>query len=225
MPIDEPLTHQLRDRARQLLESGQVDCVIGYETSPRGNARPAFVYDPVDVVRLVWGDACVHNLVTYLHDKKKPLRRGEEPPHVGIVVKPCDSRALNVLLAERQIERERLFVIGVACEGVQIEGETPARCARCEDRVPVVYDVLLGEPPQVEPVTDGYADLAQVEDLAPAGRLALWLREFDRCIRCSATAPPVCSSGTTGCGWTWVSNSRRSTCSTWAGRFTWPGAA
>jgi formate dehydrogenase subunit beta len=186
MPINEPLTRQLRDQVRQVLESGQVDCVIGYEVGPRGKTRPAFVYDPADVARLVWGNACVHNLVTYLHDKKKPPRRGEEPPHVAIVVKPCDSRALNVLLAEQQIERERIFVIGVACEGMQVEGEIPARCARCEDRVPVVYDVLLGEPPEVESVADGYADLAQIEDMTPAGRLAFWLREFDRCIRCYA---------------------------------------
>jgi formate dehydrogenase subunit beta len=188
MPINEPLTQQLRDQARQLLESRQVDCVIGYEVSPRGNVRPAFVYDPAETARLIWGDACVHNLVTYLHDKKKPLRRGQEPPHVAVVVKPCDSRAINVLLAEQQIERERIFVIGVACEGVRTEGGVPTRCTRCEDRVPAIYDVLLGEPPEIEPMAeaDGYADLAQIEDMTPAGRLAFWLREFDRCIRCYA---------------------------------------
>jgi formate dehydrogenase subunit beta len=188
MPINEPLTQQLRDHARQLLESRRVDCVIGYEASSHGNARPVFVYDPAEITKLIWSDACVHNLVTYLHDKKKPLRRGEEPPHVAIVVKPCDSRAINVLLAEQQIERERIFVIGVACEGMKTEEGVPTRCNRCEDRVPVVYDVLLGEPPEIEPMEKGdeYADLAQIEDMTPAERLAFWLREFDRCIRCYA---------------------------------------
>jgi len=190
MPINEPLTQQIRDQARQLLENDQVDCVIGYEASPRGGARPAFIYDPTEADRLIWDATCVHNLVTYLHDKKKPRRRGEEPPRVAVVVKPCDSRAVNVLLAEGQIERERLFVIGVACDlfpphrgGSEGGG---ARCARCTDRVPVIYDVLLGEPPQVSPVEDDYADLARIKELDPAGRLAFWLREFDRCIRCYA---------------------------------------
>jgi formate dehydrogenase subunit beta len=188
---------EIQHKARELLETGQVDCVIGYEASPRGGARPAFVYEPDDADRLIWNTACVHNLVTYLHDKKKPRKRGEEPPRVGIVVKPCDSRAINVLLAEKQIERERLYVIGVACDfppkvggdrgGAQSgTGELPARCARCGDRTPVVYDVLLGEPPEVAPVEEDYADLARVEDLPPAERLAFWLREFDRCIRCYA---------------------------------------
>jgi len=195
MPINEPLIQQLQDQARQLLESGQVDCVIGYEDGPRGHARPAFIYDPAEVDRLTWDATCVHNLVTYLHDKKKPRRRGEEPPRVAVVVKPCDSRAVNVLLAEQQIERERVFVIGVVCdlpESSEAFGKVaPARCTRCTERVPMIHDVLLGQPPDVPPVMDdpsfqGDADLARLEEMSPAERLAFWLREFDRCIRCYA---------------------------------------
>ncbi|HDQ73674.1 MAG TPA: Fe-S oxidoreductase, partial [Chloroflexi bacterium] len=180
---------QVRDQARQILEGGQVDCVIGYEMGPRDTVRPAFVYDAGEVDRLVWSDRGVHNLVTYLHDKKAPPRKGEGPPRVAVLVKPCDSRAINVLLAEQQIERERIFVMGVACEGTVDEaGEALARCARCDDRVPVLYDVLLGEAPDVSPKEkeEDYADLAQMEELAHTERLAFWLREFDRCIRCYA---------------------------------------
>ncbi len=187
MPNSDALAQQLQDHARDLLESGRVDCVIGYEASPRGGARPAFIYDSGDVTRLIFDDACVHNLVTYLHDKKKPRRRGEEPPRVAVVTKPCDSRAINVLLAEGQVERERIFVIGVTCEGMANQkGAAPPRCLRCADRVPVVYDVLLGEPPEVSPVEDGFGDLAFVEEMGASERLAFWLREFDRCIRCYA---------------------------------------
>ena len=192
MPINESLTQQLRDQARQILEDGQVDCVIGYEASPRGGARPAFVYEPAEADRLIWNEACVHNLVAYLHDKKKPRRRGEEPPRVAVVVKPCDSRAINVLLAEQQIERERIFVIGVTCDGVydgagEAQGsELPARCSRCGDRVPVIYNVLLGEPPEATIVEDDYSDLVRAEEMPPAERLAFWMRQFDRCIRCYA---------------------------------------
>ena len=187
MPINEPLTQQIREQARQLLTEERVDLVIGYESGPTGRARPAFIYKADDVERLIWGDGCVHNLVNYLHDKKHSPRRGVDPPRVGIVVKPCDSRSLNVLLAEQQIERERIFVIGVACDGVRGDGgELAARCARCTDRVPALYDVLIGEAPQVEPVEDDYADLARIEALPPAERLSFWLHEFDRCIRCYA---------------------------------------
>jgi len=184
------ITTALRQKARDLLENGQVDCVIGYEAGPRGRARPVFIYDPAGAGRLIFDATCVHNLVNYLHDKKKPRKRGEPPPRVAVVVKPCDSRAVNVLLAERQIERERVTVIGVACEGMEeAGGRKQDRCARCEDRVPVVYDVLLGESPPLSPSPhppNEYDDLNQIEALSPSDRLAFWLRQFDRCIRCYA---------------------------------------
>jgi ferredoxin len=187
MQNDDLLIQQLQDHARDLLDDGRVDCVIGYEAGPRDGARPAFIYDSSDVERLIYGHACVHNLVTYLHDKKKPARRGGEPPRVAVVVKPCDSRAVNVLLAEGQVERERIYVIGLTCEGLhEGEGPVPSRCLRCSDRVPVVYDVLLGEASEVAPVDDDFGDLVKVEEMETDQRLGFWLREFDRCIRCYA---------------------------------------
>lgn len=196
------MQEQIRTKARELLAANQVQCVIGYEMGSRGQVRPAFVYNSAEVERLVWNQGCTHNLVTYLHDKNKPARRGEEPPRVAIVVKPCDSRALNVLLAESQIERERVYVIGLACEGTvegagfaghNSDGQLQARCTRCDERVPVVYDVLIGEPPQVE-VNDDYADVAGLEQMSPAERVAFWLQHYDRCIRCYA-----CRQACPGC--------------------------
>jgi formate dehydrogenase subunit beta len=185
--LNESITAEIRDKARELWESEQVDCVIGYEASANHGARPVFIYDPAEVDRLIWNEHCIHNLVTYLHDKKKSQKRGEDPPRVAIVVKPCDSRAINVLLAEQQITRERIYVIGVACEEMQdAEGENQERCIRCADRVPVIYDVLIGNPPIVDPPPEVYADLAEVEALPPNERLAFWLHQFDRCIRCYA---------------------------------------
>ncbi|MBN1954993.1 MAG: 4Fe-4S dicluster domain-containing protein [Anaerolineae bacterium] len=178
---------KIRETARQLLQEGQVDCVIGYEASPRGGVRPAFIYDAGEAERLVWSTRAVHNLATYLHDKKKPARRGEAPPRVAVVVKPCDSRTINVLLAEGQIERERTTVIGVTCDGMVDESGAPLpRCVHCAERTPVVYDVLIGSPPDVDVAADDDADLAHVEALPPTERLAFWLHEFDRCIRCYA---------------------------------------
>lgn len=184
---------QIRTKAKDLLESQQVQCVIGYELGTHNQVRPAFIYTPQDVNRLIWNQGCVQNLTLYLHDKKKPAKRGEAPPHVAIVVKPCDSRDINVLLSESQIERERVYVIGVACEGMmdkqagrQADKETlQARCLRCSERTPVVYDVLIGEPPKVNS-TDDFADVAKLEAMTPQERVAFWLKQYERCIRCYA---------------------------------------
>jgi formate dehydrogenase subunit beta len=187
------LTDKIRAKARELLESGQVSCFIGYEEGTRGRVRPAFVYEPEDADRLIWDERCTYNLAVYLHQFQRPPRRGEEPPRVGILLKPCDTRSLNVLLQEEQIERERVYVVGLTCQGVKVNGQPEERCLRCSERVPLVYDLVLGSVPKVVGRED-YADVARLEGLPPAERLAFWMKEFDRCIRCYACrqACPAC---------------------------------
>jgi NAD-dependent dihydropyrimidine dehydrogenase PreA subunit len=183
----------IRERAKELLESGQVQCVIGYENGSRGQVRPAFIREASDVDRLVWNRGCTHNLVTYLRDPKHVDGSGEKDYRVAILVKPCDSRALNILIAEKQIEREQIFAIGVVCSGV-LEGAgfagepsdtLQARCLRCSDRVPVLSDLLVGEPVQSE-ANDDFVDVAELEGMSTAERAAFWLRQFERCILCYA---------------------------------------
>ncbi|GAB4435297.1 MAG: 4Fe-4S dicluster domain-containing protein [Anaerolineae bacterium] len=198
-------TAEIQDRARQLLGSGQVACVIGYEVGPRGRTRPAFVYQPDDAARLVWNRHCTHNLVTYLREKLRP--KGKEAPQpVAVVVKPCDSRAVNVLLAEHQFSRELVYLIGVTCDGIEegagfrsaAGGALQARCRQCTERTPVVYDALVGEPPAVTANDAPDADLARLEAMTPAERAEFWLGQFDRCIRCYACrqACPMCNCPT-----------------------------
>jgi formate dehydrogenase subunit beta len=179
------LIAEIRAKARELLEKGQVKCFIGYEEGTRGRVRPAFVYEPQDVDRLIWDERCTHNLAVYLHQFQHPLKRGEEPPRVGILVKPCDSRSLNVLLHEKQIERERLYVIGLTCDGMRVDGQPLERCQRCSERVPLVYNLVMGDVPKTVGRED-YADVTRLERMSPAERLAFWTQEFDRCIRCYA---------------------------------------
>ena len=187
------LIDKIRSKARELLESGQVSRFIGYEEGTRGRTRPAFVYEPQDADRLIWDERCAHNLTTYLHQFHDPPARGEEPPRVGILVKPCDSRSLNVLFHEGQVDRERVYVVGVMCRGVQVNGQPQERCQRCADRVPLVYDLVLGGVPKTVGRED-YADVARLEAMEAGERLAFWMREFDRCIRCYACrqACPAC---------------------------------
>jgi ferredoxin len=112
---------------------------------------------------------------------------------VGILVKPCDSRSLNILFHEEQVKRERTYVIGLTCEGVKVNGQPQERCRRCAERVPVVYDLVMGEVPKAIGRED-YADVARLEGMSPTERLSFWANEFDRCIRCYACrqACPAC---------------------------------
>ncbi len=202
-------TKKIRDVARELLLSEQVGCVLGYEVGPRGRTRPSFIYKPEEVDRLVWNQECTHNLVRYLRQKLHPSKVKEQPQPVGVVVKPCDSRAINVLLAEHQFEREQIRVIGVVCDGI-VEGagfddlnrleqreeiSLQKRCLTCRERVPAIYDALIGESYEQEEVEDVYAQtLAMLETLDPQQKAAFWMEQFDRCIRCYACrqACPMC---------------------------------
>jgi ferredoxin len=190
------MERQIRSAAQQLLANGQVSCVIGYERSPRGNVRPAFVYHAGDVDRLVWDCDCNLNLVTYVHNFKTPPRRGVPVPKVAIVVRPCDARAINLLIHEQQIKRENVQVIGVTCTGTEVRGQQRLACSLCHERVPVVYDVLIESDvePDLPVAQEEYADIGEMENWTPAQRLEYWTREFDRCIRCYA-----CRQACPGC--------------------------
>lgn len=192
--MSEEIQEGIRIRARELLNLGEVGCVIGYEYSPKGRIQPAFVYNEADAGRLVWDQNCHHNLTVYLRDQAMPTRRKDQPPRVAIVAKPCDVRALNVLIHEEQITRDRVFVVGIACPGMVDGDGVQSHCQRCKERVPVFYDALLGEPPAVAVADDARADVAELEAMTPSERLAYWTREFDRCIRCYA-----CRQACPGC--------------------------
>jgi coenzyme F420-reducing hydrogenase delta subunit/ferredoxin len=195
-------TEAIRSKAKELLESGQVGCVIGYELGPRQRTRPTFVYSPEDTVRLVWNPDCSHNLTGYLPAKLKPQSPGQPAPAVAVIVKPCDSRAINVQLAENQYARKQVHVIGLTCEGMRDkQGNMQARCITCQEAAPVVCDTLIegdtsGFIPRLSSSTE--ETLVELEKAAPAERLEFWLSQFDRCIRCYACrqACPLCNCPT-----------------------------
>jgi ferredoxin len=183
--MDMGLTQQIRDKARNLLEEKKVEGVIGYERASDGlTARPFFAYEPAVVERFIFDETCIHNLVKYLLDKK-----GKK---MAVVVKPCDSRAINLLLNEGQIKRDRVFIIGVSCPGVveaswNHKGETlQARCRSCQLSKPVVYDFLAGQELVRQSEEEAYSDIAETEAKSIAARREFWVEQFDRCIRCYA---------------------------------------
>lgn len=192
-------TDSIRKKARELLETGLVGCVIGYEISRRGRTRPVFVYSPDEVDRLVWNPDCTNNLVTYLPAKLRPVKGKDPPKPVAVVVKPCDSKAINVLVAENQFRRDQVFALGVTCEGIRgQDGNLQTRCVTCQEAVPIVCDVLIsGTTSSFIPrlSSDAREEIAELQDLEPAERMEFWLGQFDQCIRCYACrqACPMCN--------------------------------
>lgn len=183
--MDVDPVQKIRGHARELLESGVVEVIIGYERGSDGlTARPVFVRESSGVERLIFDETCTHNLAKYLLDKKDVK--------TAVVLKPCDSRATNLLLNEGQIEREMLSIIGVTCSGVVESGwhyktdTLQARCQTCQLSQPLVYDFLVEHGIKEQPSEDLYSDVEEVEAQSISSRRAFWTEQFDRCVRCYA---------------------------------------
>ncbi len=181
--------------------------MIGYELDRRGRTRPAFIHSAEQAERLVWNADCSHNLSGYVVDKvgvnlRLKQANGDKNSRVAVIVKPCDSRAINVLLAENQIRREQVFVMGVACEGVRdAGGNVQSRCVTCQEAAPAVFDALIEESatsfiPRLTSCCD--EAIAELDKLPASERMEFWLSQFDRCIRCYACrqACPMCNCPT-----------------------------
>jgi len=105
----------IREFAAAALAEGRVDYFIGWTTGFNSSeVIPAFVKDPAEVDRLLWNPLCHHNLVTFLK------RNMPDPPDakIGVCVKGCDSRTLVALLQEELVDKSRLYVVGVPCDGI-----------------------------------------------------------------------------------------------------------
>lgn len=173
------MIEQLRQRCQQLLDEGAVSVVIGY------GPQPVLITRAEDVDRLVWGDGCVSNLTTYL--KRKEVR---DLGKAAVIVKGCDERALVVLERESQIERARLHVIGVACNGT---GQK--KCDGCEVRTPRFANEVIGEAsPRPADESKRYGDINEFMQKPREDRLAYWFEELDRCVKCYACRQvcPLC---------------------------------
>jgi coenzyme F420-reducing hydrogenase delta subunit/ferredoxin len=192
-------TDAIRQKAVELLAGGQVSCVIGYEVSRRGRTRPVFIYAPEETSKLVWNQDCTNNLTTYLPIKLRRKKGEELPKPVAIVVKPCDSKAINVMVAENHFLREQVYALGIACDGIRGgDGNLQTRCVSCQEAVPIVCDHLVsGTTSSFIPRLSSYAkeEITVLQDATPSDRMEFWLEQFDRCIRCYACrqACPMCN--------------------------------
>ncbi len=110
---------EIRKEARRVLSEGSVKYLVGYKRGINGlSAVPAFIRDPGDVDQLIWEATCVHNLARFIVEEKRRQSRQKNPDTrpIALIAKGCDSRALMVLLQEKFIRREEIYIIGVSCE-------------------------------------------------------------------------------------------------------------
>ena len=105
----------LLQKAAELLENGTVDRVLGWK-------RGEFVYDvtpglftSIEQMReeFVYDDFCGANFSKYLVKETR-----KEGGKVLVFLKPCDTYSFNQLLTEHRFNREKVYAVGIPCEGM-----------------------------------------------------------------------------------------------------------
>ncbi|MBS4022738.1 MAG: 4Fe-4S dicluster domain-containing protein [Dethiobacter sp.] len=104
-------SEKMQKIASDALEKKEVSLVIGWRKKDFWWQSPvAFVDDAAQARQLVWDPFTVNNPIKYLLDQDCHEK-------TGVFVKGCDSRGINRLLQDRRLERDRVVLYGVPCDG------------------------------------------------------------------------------------------------------------
>ena len=116
---------QLIEKAVSLLADGTVSCVLGWK-------KGEFDYDVTPVLfknaeelkeNFVWNDFCGANFSKYLVTKAE-----KAAGKVLVFLKPCDTYSFNQLLTEHRFNREKVYAVGIPCEGMADIAKIKAIC-------------------------------------------------------------------------------------------------
>lgn len=177
----------LRRKARELLDSGAVEVVLGWRYEPAVEAvRPAVFRKGDNLDELVFDERCVHNLANFL----APIL--ERHAKVAVVLKGCDGRALSTLEVEKRVDRSKLAVLAPACEGVTVNGARAQKCDDCPTGIAPGADHVFGT---AQARTEaGFKTLERIEKMTPDERWQFFAEQFAKCQRCYACRQvcPMC---------------------------------
>ena len=104
----------LVNKACELLENGTVNRVLAWKTGEFDYDVTPAVFTSADEIKngLVWSDFSAANFSKYL--VKEAALEGK----VAVFLKPCDTYSFNQLLTEHRFDREKVYAIGVPCDGM-----------------------------------------------------------------------------------------------------------
>lgn len=105
----------LIDKAVSLLENGMVTAVLGWGKGEFDYDITPTVFNSAEELKenFVWNDFCGANFSKYLVSKTDRL-----DGKMLVFLKPCDTYSFNQLLTEHRFDREKVYAVGVPCEGM-----------------------------------------------------------------------------------------------------------
>ena len=105
----------LVEKAVSLLENGTVTSVLGWKKGEFDYDITPAVFESADELKkgFVWNDFCGANFSKYLVSKTIKAEG-----KILVFLKPCDTYSFNQLLTEHRFDREKVYAVGIPCEGM-----------------------------------------------------------------------------------------------------------
>lgn len=207
---------EIINRAKELVENGTVDRVLGWKKGDFDYETTPAVFDAsTGFDDLVYDSFCVANMAKYLINEMK------KPGKIAVLTKPCDSYGINQLIKEHRVDRDRIYVVAVPCRckvdvdkirakgikgitSVTEDGDTVLvhtiygekkidrnevlynKCMVCT-KDHVIKDEEAGEmAPPSFQKLDRMEEVAALEAMTPQERFDFWRGQLSKCIRCNA---------------------------------------
>ena len=206
---------KMLERAKQLLESGEVARVIGWKKGDFCfDPSPASFESVEELSEFVYDYFCGANLSKYL------IQMSKKDGKTAVFLKPCDTYSFNQLVKEHRINRENIYVIAVEClakldiekikasgvslvTGVEVvekevkvsslEGETTlskpevvlTKCATC-NKTHQVKDEEIILHEKAKREVNRFEEVEKLEAMTEDERFAFWREQLSKCIRCNA---------------------------------------
>ena len=206
---------KMLERAKQLLESGEVARVIGWKKGDFCfDPSPASFESVEELDSFVYNWFCGANLSKYL------IQASKKEGKTAVFLKPCDTYSFNQLVKEHRIVRENILVIAVEClakfdvekikaqgvtypTGVEVNGkevkvsspygETTldkpsivlSKCAVC-NKTHQVKDEEIILHERPERDVNRFEEVEKLEAMTADERFAFWKEQLQKCIRCNA---------------------------------------
>lgn len=100
------------NKAKEYLESGKADRVLAWKKGETfyDNSPAVFIKDDLD--GFTYDEFCAANLSKYLVNESK------KDGKILVFLKPCDTYSFNQLVSEHRIDRDKIIVVGVECQGM-----------------------------------------------------------------------------------------------------------
>ena len=156
----------LVSKASELLKNGTVDRVLGWKAGEFDyDITPAVFHTGEELEHdFVWNDFCGANFSKYLVSET-----GKSENKILVFLKPCDTYSFNQLLTEHRFDREKVYAVGVGCNGM-------LDVAKLRSSAEGILRVNTEDPDKVavETLYDGTVTLDRAE-LLP-----------DRCVNCKS---------------------------------------